>query len=158
MIEHDCGSIRELLPDLAAGRRPAGDAGSLHAHLADCADCRAELELVRALFAQRAAPPAGLALRVVAAVRRDGARSTRPWWGLTAAAVAALALGIGIASEPSATARLDVPGYAQETEEGVVWSSEDGLVAGAPLWDDLTDEGLEQLLNELSVGSSGGAA
>jgi hypothetical protein len=53
---------------------------------------------------------------------------------------------------------VDVPGFAYEAEEGDVWSSDDGLIAGAPLFDGLSDESLLQLLDELSVGYPGGAA
>jgi anti-sigma factor RsiW len=158
MSEQDCGQVRDLIPDLAAGRVTSADAGALTTHLGGCAECRAELELVRVLRAGRPDVPAGLAHRVVTTVRRDRrASGPRPWWGLTAAAVAALALGIGVSTRPSG-APVDVPGYAYETDEGVVWSSDDGLLAGAPMIDELTDEALEQLLVELSVGSSGGAA
>jgi hypothetical protein len=43
-------------------------------------------------------------------------------------------------------------------EEQGLWLADDGLVAGAPSLEELTDEALAQLLEELSVGSAGGAA
>ena len=43
-------------------------------------------------------------------------------------------------------------------DEGEVWASDDGLVAGAPLFDGLSDDALQELLNELSSGSLGGSA
>ena len=57
-----------------------------------------------------------------------------------------------------ATALPEVPGYAYEVEEGDIWASDDGLMAGAPLFDELSDEALLQLLDELALGSAGGSA
>jgi hypothetical protein len=51
-----------------------------------------------------------------------------------------------------------VPGYAYEVEEGDLWLSDDGVIAGAATLDGLSDEALAQLLEELTVGASGGAA
>ena len=154
MTELECAVVREWMPDFATGLRVPPGREAMDAHLSSCGECRAERDLVRALRASRREPPAGLARRVVRAVRADRAR---PWWGLTAAAVAALALGIGIASD-RAGSDAEVPGFAYEVDEGVVWGSEDGLMAGAPLLDELSDEALQQLLDELTVGSAGGAA
>ena len=89
--------------------------------------------------------------------RAGGLPGSRPWWGLTAAAVAALALGIGMSSEQSQPV-VEVPGFAYEAEEGDVWLSEDGLVAGGPMFDGLSDEALVALLDEISLGDSGGSA
>jgi len=159
MNEVDCGSIRESIPDLVANRLVADDVAGVEGHVATCGECRAELELAQIVFAGRAAVPEGLGDRVIEAVRRDRRVPGRPWWGVSAAAVAALALGIGIVSEPSATFDADVPDFAYEVEEGEVWLSDDGLLAGAPAFDDLSDEALLQLLDELaSGGAPGGAA
>lgn len=158
MSDLQCGTARELIPDFVGSRLASDDVAAAEEHLTSCAECRAELELAQLLFASRADVPSGLAERVVAAVRTDRVGSRRPWWGITAAAVAALALGIGIASEPSSQLDLEVPGYAYEVEEGALWLSDDGLLAGAPSLDALSDEALEQLLDELLVGAAGGAA
>lgn len=125
-------------------------------HVDTCEACREELHLTRLLLGGRVEVPQGLERRVLDAVRRERPGRGRPWWGLSAAAVAALALGIGIVSEPSG--EVVVPGYAYEVEEGTFWSSEDGLLAGAPMLESLSDEALAQLLEELSVGASGGSA
>jgi hypothetical protein len=153
-----CGSIRELIPDLVADRLGDSDVELVTEHLSGCDDCRDEHELAQMVFAGRAVPPEGLGVRVIEAVRRDQRVVVRPWWGVSAAAVAALALGIGIASEPSATT-VDVPDFAYEVEEGEVWLSDDGLLAGSPTFDALSDEALLQLLDELAVGGgTGGTA
>lgn len=159
MSDTTCGTIRELVPDSVASRLSRDELDAVERHVAACGECRGELELAQTLYATRARAPEGLAERVrsaVAAELRMPARPARTWWGLSAAAVAALALGIGISSEPSEP--LDVPGFAYEVEEGIVWSSDDGLVAGAPLFEGLSDEALLQLLDELSAGGPGGAA
>lgn len=153
-----CGVAREGIPDLVWGRLSADEAAALEDHLTPCAACRAELELAQMLFASRADVPSGLADRVSAAVRHDRVRPRRPWWGISAAAVAALVLGVGIALDPPEEVELAVPGYAVESEEGALWLSDDGLLAGAPSLDGLSVEALEQLLEELIVGSGGGSA
>lgn len=152
----DCGRFRELIPDLAAERLRAGDAAELEAHLAACAECALEFELAQMLFRTPVAVPAGLADSVVSAVRRDRRGATRSWWGLSAAAVAALAIGIGISSDSGVVVPV-APEFATELEEGDLWSSDDGLLAGAPALEDLSDEALEALLNELALGGAGGA-
>jgi hypothetical protein len=121
------------------------------------------LVLARALFASRVEIPEGLADRIVDAVQRDRrtARRVRPWWGISAAAVAALAVGIGIVSERGTNGdAFDLPEYAAEVElaDDEFWISDDGMLAGAPAVDALTDEALAELLDELAMGSAGGAA
>jgi hypothetical protein len=155
-VNTDCGAIRELLPGLAAGRLATAEAAVVETHLDRCADCRAELDLVRLLYATRAEVPAGLLDRVTRAsiVRRPA----RTWWGISAAAIAALALGIGIVSDDASAPGAEPPAFVREAEEGEIWLSDDGLVAGAPALDDLSDEALLELLDQLTNVSAGGAA
>jgi hypothetical protein len=151
-----CGAVRELLPDLAAGRLPAADGARIESHLARCADCRAELDLVLLLYTTRIEAPAGLLDRITrTSIAR---RPARTWWGISAAAIAALALGIGIVSDEAPTTGSDVPAFVREAEEGEIWLSDDGLVAGAPALDDLSDEALIELLDQLTNVSTGGSA
>jgi anti-sigma factor RsiW len=152
-----CETIRERIPTHARGELSQAESSELQVHTEACADCRAEVDLARSLFMSRPVPPADLAARVQDAVRFDRRSVHRPWWGLTAAAVAALALGIGFAGDSSVT-DVVVPEYAYEVENQGLWLSDDGLVAGAPSLEDLSDEALAQLLDELTVGSAGGAA
>jgi hypothetical protein len=157
MSDFACGTIRELIPDFVASRLGAEDLEAVEGHVTECGDCRAELELAQMILASRPRVPAGLLDRVTRAVAANRRAVSRPWWGISAAAVAALALGIGMPSE-RAQAPLDVPGFAYEAEEGQVWMSDDGLLAGAPLFDGLSDEALVALLDELSLEGPGGAA
>jgi anti-sigma factor RsiW len=155
MSDFACGTIRELIPDFVASRLGAEDLEAVESHVTDCGDCRTELELAQMILASRAPVPAGLLERVTLAVAADRRAAARPWWGISAAAVAALALGIGMSSE-RASGPGDVPGFAYEVEEGAVWLSDDGLVAGAPLFEGLSDEALVALLDELSLDGPGG--
>jgi hypothetical protein len=154
----ECEVVREQIPLHMSEQLTPEEVRGLELHVSTCAACEAELGLAGVLFATRPVPPAGLSGRIQDAVRYDKRSVRRPWWGLTAAAVAALALGIGFAGDgPSFTDPI-VPEYAYEMEEQGLWLAEDGLVAGAPSLEGLTDEALAQLLEELSVGSAGGSA
>ena len=159
MNEATCGTVRELIPDLASERLDATARARIGAHVSACTECRHELALVRALRESRAAVPAGLAGRISRAVRRDRRTARRSWWGISAAAVAALALGIGMASEPIGPVVPELaPAFASDEDaETDLWLSEDGLLAGAPALEALSDEALLQLLDELAAGTSGGA-
>ena len=157
MSDIRCEKARESVPLLAAGALEGPDRAALEAHLAVCTECAREAELARLLFSTRPSPPEGLAQRITAAVQREGRLSRaalRPWWGLSAAAVAVLALGIGVMGYRDVPP-VAVPVYAADPGGSELWLSDDGLVAGAPSFDALSDEALEQLLNELG---SGGAA
>ena len=158
MNETECGTVRELIPDFVAGRSAADEVERVERHVRACAECRAELDLVQVLLASRASVPEALLERITRAHLTERRAPARTWWGVSAAAIAALALGIGITSDPTPEAAVEVPGFAQEAEEGEIWLSDDGLLAGAPAFDDLSDEALLQLLDELTVGSAGGSA
>ena len=152
-----CETVREWIPDWVSGRQAHLDDTSVRSHLKACDECRAEVELARLIYESRVDAPAGLASRVRDAVRHDRTSVSRPWWGITAAAVAALALGIGISSDRSEQPESPIPGYAYELEDEDLWLSDDGLIAGSPVLDALSDEALLQLLDELDVGGAGGA-
>lgn len=158
MSNMKCETVREWIPDYVSGRFASRDETSVQAHLNTCDECAAEVDLARLIFGSRVEAPDGLASRVRDAVRRDRTHGSRPWWGISAAAVAALALGIGISSDDPAEIEISVPGYAYEIEAGDLWLSDDGLIAGAPAFDALSDEALLQLLDEWDVGGAGGAA
>lgn len=156
MNETRCGEMRELLPLHAAG--VLSDSAEFEAHVSTCDDCRAELALVHALLSSRPSAPAGLADQIALAVRSSRRQRAQPWWGLTAAAVAALALGIGVTSSSVGPVDVMAPEFATELEEEDLWVSGDGLLAGAPALEALSDEALEQLLDELEFDGDGGSA
>jgi len=157
MSEQTCGEVRELIPDFVRGGLADAERALVQEHVAGCSDCRSELELAGLVLASRPAIPAALLGRLLDVVDATRQRPARTWWGVSAAAVAALALGIGLSSRAS-VAPVDVPGYAYEVEEGEIWVSDDGLLAGAPSFDGLSDDALLQLLDELTVTSAGGTA
>ncbi len=175
MSEMRCDRVRALLPERAAGRLATAEAEAVEVHLRGCQACAAEAELVALLRAGRPRAPAGLASRIRAAVEADAGRGAAsgtappapshgsrggglafPWWGLAAAAVAAVALGIGVDVRTDVTTGgpVEVPAFAREADDAL-WVSGDGEIAGAPSLEDLSDEALQTFLDELS---SGGAA
>jgi anti-sigma factor RsiW len=148
---------RERIPDLVAGRSSQDEAAQLAGHLSACAECAAEAELVTLLYEARSEPPEGLASRIQGAARMSGFRGgagARPWWGLAAAAVAALALGIGVVSERGTGLGPEIPAYVAAAEDVGLWASDDGLIAGAPALENLSEEALLTLLEEMSTGGA----
>ena len=150
MSQTECGTIREYLPDFAAGRLGPDQVGAVEAHLPSCAECRAEFELIQMLLDAPPVVPERLADSVVSVVRTSRRSGRRPWWGISAAAVAAIALGIGVSTDRAGNVAGPVPEFASEADEGEAWLSDDGLLAGAPSIDGLSDEALLELLEELS--------
>jgi hypothetical protein len=73
-----------------------------------------------------------------------------PPWGLSAAAIVVLAIGIGVIRGPSGT-DMDQDPIVVAAQEPIpeAWLWDDGMVAGAPVFDGLSDEDLEALLEEL---------
>jgi anti-sigma factor RsiW len=157
MNDELCGTVRELIPAFVGSRLSSAEFEVVERHVLDCSECGAELQLVQLVLSGRPSVPPALLGRLLSSVGTSRQQPARTWWGVSAAAVAALALGIGISSN-SAEAPIAVPGFAYEVEEGDIWLSDDGLMAGAPLFDGLSDDALLQLLDEISVGTGGGSA
>jgi Putative zinc-finger len=105
----DCANVemRELLPELAAGRLDAATRARVDEHLIDCADCASELETLRLVRAAFASAPAVDVCRVVAAlptpvVAARGARGPEPvkrWmdWRVAAALTTITVGGLSLA-------------------------------------------------------------
>lgn len=169
MSDLRCEGVRDLIPDLVAGRLEASEARLAREHLAACPSCAGEEALVALLHQGRPTVPEELADRIRGAIaslddraagapmatprRPGGSGALFPWWGLAAAAVAAVALGIGVqVHTPAPGADLDIPAFAVEGEDGELWLSGDGEIAGAPTLDDLTEDELRRFLEELDGG------
>ena len=165
MTNWNCDEVLARLPELAHGRGES-ETQEVYEHLESCANCRDEWEIVRLLVeAGPAAVPSALEARLTAAVRGDAGRTgdgrsvrrTRsvPTWRLAAAAGVILAVATPILVDRMA----DQPtGLLDETEITAAlgdrlpspWlDDEEGIVAGAPVLDGLSDEALEQLLEEM---------
>jgi predicted anti-sigma-YlaC factor YlaD len=157
MSDQLCEMARERIPDFIAGRLSENEAAQVEAHLRSCGECAAEAELVALLYQARSEPPEGLASRIQGAARLPGFRGgagARPWWGLAAAAVAALALGIGVMTDRGTGLGLEIPPYVATAEDVGLWASDDGLIAGAPALEDLSEDALLTLLEEMSTGGA----
>src|SRR5215510_12742869 len=99
---NDCvnAEMRDRLPDLLNDRLAANEQAEVVAHLAACADCREELELLRAIRSMLSAPTLRVDVaRVVSALPKPPSRATsrptrRTWadWRI-AAAITVLAVG-----------------------------------------------------------------
>lgn len=152
-----CEIARERIPDWVAGALGARERDALDGHFAECGECRAERDLVALLVQGRPVAPAGMAGAIEGSLRGRRRSAANPWWGLAAASVAAVALGIGIVSD-AASPLPEVPAYAAGIGESFGWLSDDGFIAGAPALGDLSDDALLTLLEEMAVTPSGGAA
>ena len=60
--------VKEALPDLLNGRLSAFDTATMNAHVESCADCRAELELLRQAKSSALLIPAMDALKIASAI------------------------------------------------------------------------------------------
>jgi predicted anti-sigma-YlaC factor YlaD len=155
MNETRCRAVRELLPELAAEALSRADAEAVEAHLTTCEACRSEMEIVRLLRLSRPSVPADLAPRIRGTVRFRRKVAAHPWWGVAAAAVAALAIGIGVVAQRAEMTQTSVPAYVAEPAQSDVWLANDGLVAGGPVLNGLSDQALEELLKEMGQWRTG---
>lgn len=171
MRARNCQETRDLLPELTAGALPPDVAEEVREHLAGCTACAEEARAVGILLAARPEVPEGLAERIQGALRTELGASTpseiskvpekrivplrhrrlAPAWALSAAAVVVLSLGIGIVwdGESIPDVGSDPVQVVMEEELPESWLWDDGMVAGGPVYDDLSDEDLEALIQEL---------
>lgn len=179
MTGTNCERIQELLPELASGALSAREAEEVEGHLASCPECREVLGVIGALRRAwgdaevPAAAPPGLEARIQARVREElaaeqlgeGRGSRRkeagvipifgwlhraPAWALSAAALVILALGTSVIwNQRTPQLGLDPVVVATQEDAPEAWLWDDGMVAGAPVFDGLSDEDLEALLKEI---------
>ena len=76
----DCvnAELRDLLPDYARGRLSGAGRAAVERHVASCADCAAELEILRAAGRALGVAPAVDVARIVAALPPAPARRSEP--------------------------------------------------------------------------------
>ena len=167
----ECTVLSDRIPDVAAGRDSWSPADQRH--LAECADCAAEWQLVRAAgalgqqlgYAPDAAALSGVVLSRVAAFR-DGAsvRRRRSWVAAAMAAAAAIALVVwggrtdtrpAPAAPPAATVQsaalvpeldsLDA-GELRDVLDAFDAPLSERMIFGPPTIGDLSDQELERVL------------
>lgn len=160
-----CEDVRDLLPEYASGALDGEGAGRVEEHLKACDGCSEELRLVRMVLDEKPEAPPGLRDAIMARISEEsmaqaegGAqvlplRPTRrrwaPAWGLSAAALVVVSLGIGVVwSQFGGNGEVPLEVSLQEPlPEAWLW--DDGIVAGGLNVDGLSDEELEALLEEL---------
>ncbi|MCR4339730.1 MAG: zf-HC2 domain-containing protein [Gemmatimonadaceae bacterium] len=73
---NDCvnGEIRDVLPELVSGTLPAGEVACVQEHVRACAECAAEVELLRTARAAMRLAPAMDTARIAAAVQASTAQ------------------------------------------------------------------------------------
>jgi hypothetical protein len=125
----DCERLSDRMPEVAMQR--AAWTAEESAHLASCADCRAEWELIRAAKRIEAHAPAVDTAAIAAAVQRRlttervaGRRNRWIWAVGSAAAAAAIAFAVTSGDAPR---REPLPAVAIETEPLVPLPELDGL-------------------------------
>jgi anti-sigma factor RsiW len=171
MSAKDCDRIRDVLPEWILGTMGPELGIEMTRHLASCPDCRREEEVLRRLLSVRPTPPEGLAARIQARLKEEVGTGLEPeapktagdviplfrrhrWtptWALSAAAVVILSLGIGIVWNGAEIPEVGQSSgqVASEDPAPEAWLWDDGMVAGAPVYDGLTDDQLEALIEEL---------
>ena len=103
MTAMGCADVRELAPELATGAASGEQRAAAHAHLADCAPCRAEVsdlaQVVDALLVLPGGrePPAGFESAVLERLTPAPGRRDLHGWPAARAAAAAAAIVVGAA-------------------------------------------------------------
>ena len=166
MTEYSCETVQPLLPEWVGGQLDDDAAEAVRIHVVGCTECSRETEVVRALGAARPTVDPDLAGRIQAALRdqvgaggapsAEGGGAPSRWSSrqpceLAAAAVVVLALGTAVIwpqvrgrnLPPTPDVVADEPLFAD------VFSADGGIVAGAPVIEEMTDEQLLTLLAEL---------
>lgn len=144
-----CAWVRDRIPLKGLGLLSASETSEVDAHILECPRCASQFRLVRRLQARAPEPPASI-LEGVRAARAGSSRPDGPGWGrwaVRSAAVALLAVGIGMiwsrsqAPDPAWAIALELDPPSSYSAE---W-----IVAGQPVPDALPDDVLRELLEEI---------
>ena len=146
----NCEYVREVYPDVLHGKVTAGTSATVRAHIAHCAGCREEAELIERLHRVQVTLPAGSHERVFARLAQQPRVRWLPRYVALAAMLAAALMGgpvlLESLREPDGGSGSAAPTAAAGL--GVV-TVEAAMVTGAVSLQDLTVEELEQLLGEI---------
>ena len=140
----NCEYVREVYPDVLNQTADATTAIAVRAHIARCAECRADAALIEQLHGARLTIPDGLQERIVGALSRPAARRFGMRHFAYAATVAAAVIGGSILLNPRGR-----PQPAAQGEGLGFVTVEDAMVTGTSSLSDLTIEELEALLGEI---------
>jgi anti-sigma factor RsiW len=144
----NCEYVREAYADVLHGALDAATATAVRTHLAGCAECRAEADVIDALYAAPQLVPPGLHERVARAVAvAPRPRRFAPRHLAMAATVAAALIG-GTVLLQSTGGPDAVPAAENGGGLGFV-TVEAAMMSGTGSLQDLTIEELEQLLGEI---------
>ncbi len=147
-----CAATREVAAELALGVAEGSERGEALAHLADCADCQAEVrrltEAVDAIvaLAPEAEPPPGFESGVLARIRPGRPEQGRRAWIAATAAALLLVLGVGVgllaAGEPDGSSSVTSARMAAPDGEvvGEVWrtgEADAAVFVSVPAWADI---------------------
>jgi anti-sigma factor RsiW len=153
MMRTECDTVRDVLPEYVTGTVPGTTRTNVDSHLAVCADCRANVEVMELLMRAAVTAPAGLQQRVIHSVhtRRAPAYHTyRRMAYLAAASVVALlgtrALLIRSGESAEPPAAMATSTGAQPAQLQVPPSSETPRPSAG---NDLSEEQLRSLIAEL---------
>jgi exosome complex RNA-binding protein Rrp42 (RNase PH superfamily) len=140
----NCEYVREVYPDVLNQTADAATVAAVRAHVARCAECRAETALIEQLHRAGVAVPAGLHERVVAQIKTSTTpRGLRVRHLAFAATVAAAVIGGTLLLDPSTHSD-------EQSQAGLGFVTvEDAMVSGTSSLQDLTVEELEVLLGEI---------
>lgn len=145
----NCEYVREVYPDVLRGQADAELATAVRAHIAGCAECRAEAELIALLFGASVPVPAGLHARVMRELEAaPRARRIAPRHLAMAATVAAALIGGTLLIDSTRPPAATPVSTSQESGLGVV-TVDAAMATGTGSLEDLTIEELEQLLGEI---------
>ncbi len=132
--------VRDDLTALVDGALPPGRRAEVEAHLAACADCRAEHDLISsalrmlATVPAPAAPAAGFEQRFYARLAREKAHRPSPWerlslspwrWTVPIAALSAAAVAVTVGVAETRSDRLEMARHLDLLENYVVVASLD---------------------------------
>lgn len=145
----NCEYVREVFPDVLHGKADAELATVVRLHIAGCAECRAEAEVIAGLFGATVPVPAGLHERVIRAYQATSrARRIAPRHLAMAATVAAALIGGTLLIDSTRSPVVTPVTTSQESGLGVV-TVDAAMATGTGSLEDLTVEELEQLLGEI---------
>lgn len=146
-----CDTVRDRLPGLATGEVTADEAFTVERHLAACAECAGERDVLTLLRSGMPEVPAGLEARIARAVRvgTPVKARTRPVPSYAVAAGLACVVLTGSLLLRNGLSPLADRPESIGSEVSMGWPTVDPILRAAPVLTDLTVEQLESLLAEL---------